>query len=85
MRNRTRPTLETITQRWILPGTKIFSDAWAAYGQLQSRSLRPAGPSRYSHAECGVYVGNMKAINEVPVWHIKGSHSHLPEAIYLGE
>ena len=34
--NRNTATLEPIIQEWLLPGTRIMSDGWGAYGNLDN-------------------------------------------------
>ena len=54
--SRSGPTLVPIIQRWILPGTTVYSDCWGAYNTLMSQGYVPGllcGPSNrgpYKHS-----------------------------------
>ena len=54
--SRSGPTLVPIIQRWILPGTTVYSDCWGAYNTLISQGYVPGllcGPSKrgpYKHS-----------------------------------
>lgn len=49
--DRTRVTLEGLISRWVLPGTIIVSDKWAAYNGLAAR-----GYVHYTVNACTIYM-----------------------------
>ena len=61
-----------------------FDAQWHVHAWCCGAS-RPLHPFRCLHIKCGDCVGNIKAINKVPVWHVNGSLSNLPKPIHLGE